>query len=74
MLDNKIRLLQTLVLDLQRTVYQLREENAELEKTLKEKQEIIESLKAKSDYAILQIDEVIDRLRSAAKKSSSDTN
>jgi len=74
MLDNKIRLLQTLVLDLQRTVYQLREENAELEKTLKEKQEIIESLKAKSDYAILQIDEVIERLRSAAKKSSSDSN
>lgn len=74
MLDTKIRLLQTLVLDLQRTVYQLREENAELEKTLKEKQEIIESLKAKSDYAILQIDEVIEHLRSAAKKSSSDSN
>lgn len=74
MLDTKIRLLQTLVLDLQRTVYQLREEKAELEKTLKEKQEIIESLKAKSDYAILQIDEVIERLRSAAKKSSSDSN
>lgn len=72
MLDNKIRLLQTLVLDLQRTVYQLREENTKLEKTLKEKQELIESLKAKSEYAILQIDEVIDRLKSATKKSPSD--
>ena len=72
MLDNKIRLLQTLVLDLQRTVYQLREENAKLEKTLKEKQELIESLKAKSEYAILQIDEVIDRLKSATKNSPPD--
>lgn len=72
MLDNKIRLLQTLVLDLQRTVYQLREENTKLEKTLKEKQELIESLKAKSEYAILQIDEVIDRLKSATKKSPPD--
>lgn len=72
MLDNKIRLLQTLVLDLQRTVYQLRGENTKLEKTLKEKQELIESLKAKSEYAILQIDEVIDRLKSATKKSPTD--
>lgn len=70
MLDNKIRLLQTLVLDLQRTVYQLREENTKLEKTLKEKQEIIDSLKAKSEYAIFQIDEVIDRLKTATKNSS----